>query len=247
MFHTCACYIMIYIKEFAIESRRIQLRTIDSCRCTIRWTQMRRCVSRSTQHIHRRTLYRARACLLTFSWKCNQSWFNTTKYESIRRHGTIFPKTYHARERCGWSHQNWSTLHLLAAVTWELVLKHQFKAQEWQSREKDIPAIITRRIRSGLFRKMYCRLCRVREWLRWVRKWPHIPFKTPCSALHRGTAQLSQPFHKKTFVNRLHNVNSFYTRQTNNQAWQNQRLQRWSSPCIQRSLQRTQSGVRQPR
>ncbi len=247
MFDTCACYIMIFAKEFGIESRRIQLRTIDSCRCNFRWTQMRRCFSRSTQHVHHRTLYSARACLLTFSWKCNQSWFDTIKYESIRIHGTIFPKTYHAQERCGGSHLNWSTMHLLAAVnqlrktcTWELVLKHRFESQEKQSREKDIPALITWQIRGGLFRKMYCPL-------RWARKWPHIPLKTQCSELHCGITQLSQPFHKKPFVNRLHNVDSFYTRQTNNQAWQNQRLQRWSSHCIQRSPQRTRSGIHQPR
>jgi hypothetical protein len=123
--------------------------------------------------------------------------------------------------------------------TRELVLKHHFKSQERQSREKDIPARITWRIRAGLFRKMYCPL-------RWACKWPHIPLKTKCSELHRDATQLSQPSIKKPFVNRLHNVASFYTRQTNNQAWQHQRLLWWTSHCIERSLQRTQSGVRQP-
>ena len=34
MFYTCACFIMIFAKAFEIESRRIQIRTIDSCRST---------------------------------------------------------------------------------------------------------------------------------------------------------------------------------------------------------------------
>jgi len=77
--------------------------------------------------------------------------------------------------------------------TRELVLKHHFKSQERQSREKDIPARITWRIRAGLFRKMYCPL-------RWACKWPHIPLKTKCSELHRNATQLSQPSIKKNHL-----------------------------------------------
>jgi hypothetical protein len=143
MFDTCTCFITICAKEFKIESRRIQSRTIDSSRSTLRCTQKTRYFSRSTQLVCDQTIYTARACLLMFSCKCNHSWFNTIKHKSIRLHGTIFPKTYQARERSRGSHINWSIIRLLAAVNqlpetckWELVLKHRVKSQEAITREK---------------------------------------------------------------------------------------------------------------